>query len=280
MNRLRSLFLLLFFSIFYLTAFTQSKDAQPFFFIQLTDPQFGFLEDNKGFSQETRLFEKAVAEVNRLKPDFIVITGDLVNKRPDRSQVNEFRRIVGLINPKIPVYYSPGNHDLGEKPGKKESDQFRKDFGKEKFSILHKDTRLIGLNSCLIKNATPVLENEQYKWLEKQLSKSANNKHIIIFTHYSFFITDPNEAEAYFNIPLATRKKYLDLFNKYGVDAVFAGHLHNNGYGKSGKMEMVTTSAVGKQLGKAASGLRIVKVYPDRIEHKYYGLDEIPGKIF
>jgi hypothetical protein len=38
----------------------------------------------------------------------------------------------------------------------------------------------------------------------------------------------------------------------------------------------VTTSAVGKPLGKAPSGLRIVKVYRDKIEHSFYGLDELP----
>jgi hypothetical protein len=44
-------------------------------------------------------------------------------------------------------------------------------------------------------------------------------------------------------------------------------------------MEMVTTSAVGKPLAKAPSGIRIVKVYSDRIESVYYGLDEIPETI-
>ncbi|GAH76052.1 unnamed protein product, partial [marine sediment metagenome] len=39
------------------------------------------------------------------------------------------------------------------------------------------------------------------------------------------------------------------------------------------------TSAVGKPLGDAPSGLRIVKVFTDSIEHIYYGLDEIPDSI-
>jgi hypothetical protein len=39
---------------------------------------------------------------------------------------------------------------------------------------------------------------------------------------------------------------------------------------------MITTSAVGKPLADAPSGMRIIKIYPDRIESIYYGLDEIP----
>jgi 3',5'-cyclic AMP phosphodiesterase CpdA len=258
----------------------QKRDSKPFFFIQITDPQFGFLEDNKGFSQETVLFEKAVAEINRLNPDFVVFTGDLVNSREDRSQVNEFKRIEGKINPKIPVYYSPGNHDLGSAPGAKEIKEFVKDYGHDRFVKVHKNTTIIGLNSCLIRNATPVLEDEQFSWLEKQLAKSSGSDHIIIFTHYSFFITKPDEPEAYFNIQPGNRERYLALFSKYGVDAVFSGHLHNNGYGKSGNMEMITTSAVGKPLGKVPSGFRVVKVYPDRIENSYYPLDGVPEKVF
>ena len=57
--------------------------APPFFFIQLTDPQLGMFTDNKDFVQETANFEFAVAAVNRLKPAFVVITGDLVNKPGD-----------------------------------------------------------------------------------------------------------------------------------------------------------------------------------------------------
>ena len=53
----------------------------------------------------------------------------------------------------------------------------------------------------------------------------------------------------------------------------------NNGFAKYGDMEMVTTSAVGKPLAKAPSGIRVVKVYPDRIESVYYSLDEIPETI-
>jgi 3',5'-cyclic AMP phosphodiesterase CpdA len=265
---------------FSLMSSAQKRDARPFFFIQITDPQFGFLEDNKGFAQETVLFEKAVAEINRLNPDFVVFTGDLVNKRDDRAQVNEFKRIEGKINPKIPVYYSPGNHDLGATPGAKEIKEFVKDYGHDRFAKVHKNTTIIGLNSSLIRNATPGLEDEQFSWLEKQLARSSKSDHIIIFTHYSFFITNPDEPEAYFNIQPGNRERYLALFSKYGVDAVFSGHLHNNGYGKFGKMEMITTSAVGKPLGKVPSGFRVVKVYPDRIENTYYPLDEVPEKIF
>ncbi len=66
---------------------SQPAAFHPFFFIQLTDPQFGMFTGNAGFEQETANFEFAVATANRLKPAFVVVTGDLVNKTGDEAQI-------------------------------------------------------------------------------------------------------------------------------------------------------------------------------------------------
>jgi 3',5'-cyclic AMP phosphodiesterase CpdA len=263
------------------TCNSQKKNSpSPFFFVQITDPQFGFFEANNGFGKETELYEKAVNEINRLNPDFVVITGDLVNNKDDRSQIAEFKRITAKINSKTPVFFSPGNHDIGQSPTQKDIDSFISDYGHEKFSFKHKKSFFIGFNSVIIKANTPVLEQFQSNWLKKELSKVKRAKHIILFCHYPFFINAFDEPETYSNIAIKTRNVYISLFKEYNVDAVFAGHLHNNGSSKFGNMEMITTSAIGKPLAKAPSGIRIVKVYPDHIESVYYGLDEIPEIIF
>ena len=44
---------------------TAAFTAEPFFFFQLSDPQFGMFTDNKDFAQETANFEFAVATINR-----------------------------------------------------------------------------------------------------------------------------------------------------------------------------------------------------------------------
>src|SRR5512138_3178965 len=90
--------------------------AEPFFFIQLSDPQFGMFTGNKDFAQETANFEFAVATVNRLRPKFVVITGDLVNKPGDAAQIAEFKRIAAKIDPAIPLYNVAGNHDVENVP--------------------------------------------------------------------------------------------------------------------------------------------------------------------
>jgi hypothetical protein len=54
--------------------------AEPFCFMQLSDPQFGMFTDDADFRQKTANFEFAIATANRLRPAFVVVTGDLINK--------------------------------------------------------------------------------------------------------------------------------------------------------------------------------------------------------
>ena len=80
----------------------------PFFIIQIADPQLGMYEENKGLIKETELYRKAVLAINRVNPDFVVFTGDLVNDKNNLSQKEVFKRITSEINSKIPVILFPG----------------------------------------------------------------------------------------------------------------------------------------------------------------------------
>ncbi|MCD8471297.1 MAG: metallophosphoesterase [Parabacteroides chartae] len=80
----------------------------PFYFIQLTDPQFGMIDKNASLDKETALMEKAVKQINKLNPGFVVVTGDLVNDGNNADQIKEFKRILATLRKDIPVYLTPG----------------------------------------------------------------------------------------------------------------------------------------------------------------------------
>ncbi len=251
------------------------EQNKSFFFVQITDPQFGFFSNNNGFKEEILLYEKAVSNINLINPAFVVITGDLVNDKLNKSQWDEFRRITSLINPEIKVCLTPGNHDVGQNPDKKDIDYFKSMFGNDRFSFELGNCRFIGFNSCLIKAETPGLEEEQSDWLEKELAAASGARQIMLFCHHPFFIKDPSEPENYSNIKPESRQKYLSLFSRYGVDALFSGHLHNNASGRFDKTELITTSAVGKPLAGVPSGLRIIEIYEEVFKHQYFPLDSV-----
>lgn len=268
-------------SVCLILLFAVSPMAQnsPWFFIQITDPQFGMFDNNASFEMETMLYEKAVDRINSLQPDFVVITGDFVHKKNSEAQINEFKRITAKINSEIPVYYTPGNHDIGQTPNEKSIKEYQKNYGSDRFSFRHKGSSFIGFNSGFIKAKQKKPEQKQYNWLTKELKKSQDVSHIILFCHYPFFNKTVDEPTAYSNIDLGYREKYLDLFDDNKVDAVFSGHYHNNSLSTYGNVALVTTSALGKPLGKAPSGVRIIKVYSDKIEHEYFGLEELPDSV-
>src|SRR5688572_25279759 len=122
-------------------AFTRSgvvAAEEPFFFIQLSDPQLGMFTDNKDFAQDAANFEFAVTAVNRLRPDFVIVTGDLVHKPGDAAQIAEYRRIVGKIDSAIPVYHIAGNHDVQNVPTPDSLAAYTKIFGPDRYAFRHK----------------------------------------------------------------------------------------------------------------------------------------------
>lgn len=257
--------------------------AQPFFFIQLSDPQMGMFSDNRDFSQDAANFEFAVAAVNRLRPAFVVITGDLVNKPGDAAQIAEYKRIVGKIDAAIPVYNIAGNHDVENVPTPASLAAYVQKFGPDRYVFRHQGLTGIVLNSSVIHSPdkTPEPLAEQERWLRAELAKAKaeHPRHIVIFQHHPWFLTSPAEADQYFNIPMARRVAYLAMFREAGVRYLFCGHYHRNAEARDGNVEAITTGPVGKPLGGAKSGLRVAIVRDDAIEHRYYELGELPVKI-
>ena len=202
-----------------------------------------------------------------------------MNDPKSQSQIAEFKKITAQISPEIPVYLTPGNHDVGQEPDKQSIDSYIKNYGYDRFSFNHKGSLFIGFNSSIIKNNLPELEQQQFKWLKKKLKGSKRASHTILFCHYPFFIQKIEEPETYSNISPEKRNKYLALFVENNVEALFSGHLHKNNTSEFGGIHWVSTSAVGKPLSKDPSGIRIVKIYNDKIEDNYYGLDESPDVV-
>lgn len=277
MSRAVRIFLTLLAAVFTLNA------AEPFFFVQLADPQLGMFNENKDFQQETANLEMAVATVNRLKPAFVVVSGDLVNKPGDIAQITEYKRIIGKVSKEIPVYAVVGNHDIGNAPSAKDIAMYTNHFGPDHYTFRHGDFVGIVLNSVIIHTPTnaPNALKEQERWLKAELKRAqeSNSQHIVVFAHHPWFLKDANEPDEYFNIPGVRRTEYLNLFREAGVKNLFSGHYHQNALASDGRLEAITSGPVGRPLGQGQSGLRIVIVRDSGIEHRYYHLGELPNKV-
>lgn len=255
-----------------------AADSTPFLFLQLSDPQFGFMDNNKSISAETEAMNKAVTAINQLKPPFVVITGDFVNNSKSKEQIAAYKSMIAQIDSSVKVYMIPGNHDIG-KVSRASIDNYKKNYGETHFSFRYGDCAFIGIDSNIIKEEDKEREEVQFKWLEQELQKTKDARFKFVFTHCSVFLKRMDEPVNYSNFPLPMREKYVRLFQKYGVNAIFAGHLHNNAYGKVGNMEMITIGPVGKVLGTGYQGMNLVKVYPDRFISEFIGLNQFPKEV-
>ena len=260
-----------------------ARAADPFFFIQLSDPQFGMFANNKDFVQETANAEFAVASINRLKPAFVVITGDLVNKPGDSAQITEFHRIFGKIDRRIPVYNVVGNHDIENVPTPDTISTFTNSFGRDFYAFRHDGFVGIVLNSIVIHSPQQTTNHlqQQERWLRAELEHARDDgaQRIVVFQHHPWFLKTADEPDQYFNIPRERREHYLGIFREFGIKYLFSGHYHRNAVAREGDLEAVTTGPVGMPQGGDNSGMRIVIVRDNRLEHRYYHFGEIPNRI-
>ena len=265
-----------------LCSFAWAQSPKAWFFIQLTDPQFGMYASDAAFEQESANFEFAIATANRLKPAFVIVTGDLINKPGDASEGTEYLRIAAKLDSSIPLYNVPGNHDVGNVPTPGSIAKYTARFGPDHY--LFESNGLVGivLDSVLIHSPQEAtyLYAAQEEWLKEELErlKKRGARQIVVFQHHPWFLESIDEADAYENIPKERRLRYLKLLSDYGVSHVFSGHCHRNKIARFGALELVTTGPIGKPLGEGAdSGMRIVWIRNGQIEHRYYGMGNIPN---
>lgn len=279
-----------------------------FFFIQMADPQLGlfsFLSDltdeeieerrqrdiivrkapkkTMGFAEETRLFTIAIEAANRLKPAFVVVCGDMTNNSADEDQLAEVMRIGDLLNRDIPLYWVAGNHDAGNKPTEESLALYRKRFGRDNYSFDHAGSHFIVINSCVLFDP----EHVPHEWValveflrkDLQAARDSDCDDIVVFMHHPLFLSEANEEDGHFVIPGKRRKVILDALREHRVSAVFAGHVHRNVEASDGTLQMITTGPIGYPFGDDPSGLRVVKIYGDSVEHAYHDLEALPDSV-
>lgn len=248
-------------------------EGRPFLVVQISDPQMGFREQ-QGFAESEQLLRRTVEAINTLRPALVVVTGDMVNNSGDEAQQEAYWRLIGGVSASIPVFHLPGNHDIGRSTPDNTA-AYIKRYGYTRFAFRYGDCALIGIDTCPIRDNAAQAEAEQYKWLARELEAARDARAIFVFQHCPVVLADRHEKESYSNFSEPMRQRYLELFGRHGVKAVFAGHLHNTAYCKTEGIELITCGPSGKPLGTGFSGMNLIRIYPDgSFLHQYEPLPE------
>ena len=232
----------------------------------------------EGLEWDARQYEAAVEVVNAVRPDLVVIGGDMVDDPNSEDQYNAFMRITGRIDGDIAVHWLPGNHDVGADtvvPTPESLADYRAAFGPDYFAFDHAGVRFVGLNTTSIDHPEeiPGEVDAQLGFLEQELEDAAGRAvPAVVLGHHPLFLAAPDEDDNYWNLPREPRSRILDLVHRHGVRLMLAGHWHRNNIACDGDFEMVTSGPVGYPLGRDPSGLRVVDVTDGSISHRYVEL--------
>lgn len=220
-----------------------SEPREAFRFAHVCDTQLGM----GGYEHDLATFEQAVAQINALGVDFVVICGDLVG-RPNEKSINDFNRIRAKFE--MPCHVVPGNHDVGNEPTEASLQSYREVIGKDTFMFEHKGYAFIGVNTSLWKAPVAGESQKHDAWLDRSLDQAAEQgTPTFILGHYPLFIKQADEPEGYYNLPFKTRHELLNKFAASGVVAVLTGHAHRIIINEYAGMQLVTGQATSKTHG-------------------------------
>lgn len=181
----------------------------------------------------------AISAINRLRPRFVIVSGDLTHAAPGEpmyaAQAEALRKSMARVSDSIPVLYLPGNHDIGNEPTEASLAEYRVRFGADYYGFWYGGLRCIVLNSTLMikPHCLPAESRAQDLWFAEEIEQAKLSAcHVMLFTHHPWFLNNAHEPDdEYWTIPRETRLKWLSRLQHNKVSLAISGHYHRNGGG-------------------------------------------------
>lgn len=176
-----------------------------------------------------------VERINENPPDLVICTGDLTFNGADleedlafaRTQIERIRTTVRVV---------PGNHDVGNCPPDVRGehtitdarrDRYMRHFGPDHWYLDKAAWRFIGLNVLLMGSGLGA-EAKQLEWLADALDQGQKRqKQMALFFHKPLYLWRPfDKGLKQHCVYPQPRKRLLALLEKYKVNLVATGHVH------------------------------------------------------
>ncbi|MDL2246861.1 metallophosphoesterase [Methanobrevibacter sp. OttesenSCG-928-K11] len=168
------------------------------------------------FNEE--VFLKAVDEINELKPDMILLTGDITNEGYYREFLKA-KEYLSLFD--APLYAIPGNHDsrnLGY-------ESFEELIGERSWRLTKNNNfTVIGVDSSSPDVNGGNIGRPQQLWMDSQLDECLNDSNFTIVAMHHHVIPIPETGRER-NV-LSDAGDILKTLIDHKVDVVLCGHKH------------------------------------------------------
>lgn len=208
--------------------------------------------------------EQVIEEINLVRPDFVLVAGDLTFGVHPRAAPYEYADAWRLFDRlEVPSFFSPGNHDLyafddylddeDDVHAMDGLEMWQAYFGPAYYSTdIGPDLHLVSLNTFDWEQRMPFpppdfptrsggqIRQQQFDWLHRDLATyRADNPRgaIVTLAHH-----DPSWIRARHPWPGANRLELRDLLAAYDVGVHFAGHTHEDRVARYHHGNIVQTS--------------------------------------
>ena len=168
-----------------------------------------------GRTVKNRELKNMVKKVNELRPDVVVLTGDLIDKdtKLTEKMSNNISSILSKIDPSIEKYAITGNHDV----------KF------DNFNIIIENAGFVNLNNTydnIYKNGNSNILISGVSSNYYKNDRDINNKMKSTFDYLNSFNEDDSKKPIY-NILLIHEPDFIDKIDKSKFDLILSGHSHN-----------------------------------------------------
>jgi 3',5'-cyclic AMP phosphodiesterase CpdA len=159
------------------------------------------------------------------RPNFVIIAGDLVDTGPNKRQwTDEFFPGMNPLASRVAFFPVLGNH---EQNARHYYDYMSLPDPEYYYTFHYGNAQFFMLDSN--KNLDP--NSEQYRWLEAELEKSDAMWKFVSYHHPSYSSDEDDYGDMWKGEPSEYGDLRLrplsDLYDRYGVDIVWNGHIHS-----------------------------------------------------
>jgi hypothetical protein len=193
----------------------QGTVAHPYTHLKFdNDPgrfQFAIVGDRTG-RHRPGIFEKGIAKLNLLRPEFVMSVGDLIEGyTKDEGEIDQQWDEIESFTSKLdaPFFYVPGNHDLSNPIQAK---KWQQRFGPSYYHFVYRNVLFLAVNTY---DPEQKISPEQIASIEKALKENAGVRWTCVFMH-----------EPLWDYKQPTGWAEVEALLKDRPYTVFAGHYH------------------------------------------------------
>ncbi len=177
--------------------------------------RFAIIGDRTG-GHEPGIHGQIVQEIERLKPDFVITVGDMIEGYDDDTARvhNEWDEYLEIIKPlSMPIYYVPGNHDIWS--------DLSYEIYRERVAEPNYSFDCGGIHITIMENGrwdkSAQYPEEYLAWIADDLAASQDAAYRLVFVHKPFW----EETVSY-----GRPDTLHSILKAHHVDAVITGHYH------------------------------------------------------